>query len=85
MATHAFELCVMGDTGLKTGWVMCRHGAGVGRGEAGRDRAGWVGWGGVWVPRYKCCPLAPEIKFSVCLYAFFQLCSPAVLTSENVF
>ena len=24
----AFELCVVGDTGLKAGWVRCRHGAG---------------------------------------------------------
>ena len=33
LATLAFELCVVGDTGLKTGWVRCRHGA---RGGAGR-------------------------------------------------
>ena len=24
LATLAFELCVLGDTGLKTGWVRCR-------------------------------------------------------------
>ena len=38
LATLAFELCVVGDTGLKTGWVRCRHGAG--RGGAGRGGAG---------------------------------------------
>ena len=36
LATLAFELCVVGETGLKTGWVRCRHGAG-GRGVAGWD------------------------------------------------
>ena len=30
LATLAFELCIVGDTGLKTGWVRCRHGAGGG-------------------------------------------------------
>ena len=35
LATLAFGLCVVGDTGLKTGWVRCRHGA-------GRDGAGWL-------------------------------------------
>ena len=39
----AIKLCVAGgDTALKTGWVMCRHGAG-GRGGAG---VGGVGVGG---------------------------------------
>jgi len=36
----------VGDTGLKTGWVRCRHGVGwggAGRGGAGR---GGVGRGG---------------------------------------
>ena len=37
LAKLAFKLCVVGDTGLKTGWVRCRH-------RAGR---GGVGWGGV--------------------------------------
>ena len=32
LATLASKLCVVGDTGLKTGWVRCRH---------------WAGWGGV--------------------------------------
>ena len=32
LAKLAFELCVVGDTGLKTGWVRCRHGAGGGGG-----------------------------------------------------
>ena len=39
LATFAFKLCVVGDTGLNTGWVRCRHGAG--RGGAGS----W--WSGV--------------------------------------
>ena len=26
LATLAFQLCAVGDTGLKTGWVTCRHG-----------------------------------------------------------
>ena len=30
LATLAFKLCVVGDTGLKTGWERCRHGAGRG-------------------------------------------------------
>ena len=30
LATLAFKLCVVGDTRLKTGWVRCKHGAGVG-------------------------------------------------------
>ena len=38
LATLAFKLCVVGDTGLKTGWVRCRHGAGGGAG-------GGAGWG----------------------------------------
>ena len=35
LATPAFNLCDVGDTGFKTGWVRCSH------------RAGWggVGWG----------------------------------------
>ena len=32
LAALAFKLCVVGDTGLKTGWMRCRHGA---RGEGG--------------------------------------------------
>ena len=28
LAKPAFKLCVVGDTGLKTGLVRCRHGAG---------------------------------------------------------
>ena len=31
LAIDAFELCAVGDTGFKTGWVRCRHGAGAGR------------------------------------------------------
>ena len=30
LATLAFELSAVGDLGLKTGWVKCRHGAGRG-------------------------------------------------------
>ena len=41
LATLAFELCVVGDTGLKTGWVRCRHGAGRGGVRWGR-RGGYV-------------------------------------------
>ena len=37
LATIALKLCVVGDTGLKTGWVRYRHGAG----------RGGVGLGGV--------------------------------------
>ena len=37
LATLALQLCVVGQTGLKTGWVSCRHGAG----------RGGAGWGGV--------------------------------------
>ena len=44
LATLAFELCAVGDTGLKTGWVRCRHEAGgAGRGGAGRCGVGWGG------------------------------------------
>ena len=36
LETLAFELFVVGDDGIKTGWVRCRHGAsGLGRGGAG--------------------------------------------------
>ena len=35
LATLAFKQCAVGDTGLKTGWVRYRHGAGAGRGGAG--------------------------------------------------
>ena len=38
LATLAFKLRVVGDTGLKTGWVRCRHAAGGGGGWGG---AGW--------------------------------------------
>ena len=55
LATLAFELSALGGTGLKTGWVRCRHGAGRG----GVGLGGWVGRGGVGVPWYKCCFLAP--------------------------
>ena len=40
LAAFAFKLCVLGDTGLKTGWMRCRLGAG--RGGAGCGRAGWL-------------------------------------------
>ena len=33
LATLVCKLCAVGDTGLKTGPVRCRHGAGGGRGE----------------------------------------------------
>ena len=39
LATLAFKLCAVDDTGMKTGWVRCRHGAGWG---AGRGRGGYV-------------------------------------------
>ena len=35
LATFAFKRCVKGDTGLKTGWVSCRHVAGGGAGRGG--------------------------------------------------
>ena len=35
LATLAFKLRAVGETGLKTGWVRCRHGAGWGG-------AGWL-------------------------------------------
>ena len=41
LATLAFELCVVGDTELKTGWVRCRHG--TEGGAVGWDGAGWGG------------------------------------------
>ena len=31
LATLAFELCAVGDTRLKTGWVRCRYGRRWGR------------------------------------------------------
>ena len=36
LATLAFEVYAVGDTGLKTAWVRCRHGSGQ----------GGVRWGG---------------------------------------
>ena len=60
------KLCAVGDTGLKTGWVRCRHG--VGRGGAGWGGAGrgGAGWGGVVtyfadriVPQYKSHSYSP--------------------------
>ena len=48
LATLAFKLSVVGDTGLKTGCVRCRHAAGGAEGRGvGRGR---VGRGGVGVP-----------------------------------
>ena len=41
LVTLAFELCVVGETGLKTGWVRCRHVAG--RGGLGQGGVG-VSW-----------------------------------------
>ena len=46
LAKHAFKLCVVGDTGLKTGWVRCRHGAGRGGAGWGGAGRGGVGRGG---------------------------------------
>ena len=45
LATPALQLCFVGDTGMKTEWVRCRHGAGgrAGRGEMGGVRCGGVG------------------------------------------
>ena len=43
LATLAFGLCVVDDTGLKTGWVRCRHGSG--RVGSGRGGFGLVGVG----------------------------------------
>ena len=37
------KLCPVGDTGLKTGWVRCRHGAGRGVEGLGRGGVGWSG------------------------------------------
>ena len=48
-----FELCAVGDIGLKSGWVRCRHGAGRGGGGAVR-----VGLGDTMV---QVLLLAPEI------------------------
>ena len=48
LATLAFKKCAVGDTGLTTGWVRCRHGAG-GAGRGGGHRginvslSPWVG------------------------------------------
>ena len=39
LATLALGLCVVGDTGMKTGWVICRRGAGWAGGWGGE------GWG----------------------------------------
>ena len=49
----SFRKYVVGDSGLKTGWVRCRNGAGrdgtgrdwTGRGRTGLDRAGIGGVG----------------------------------------
>ena len=38
LVTLTFERCDVGETGLKTGWVRYRHGAGMG--------AGGRAWGG---------------------------------------
>ena len=47
-ATLAFELWVVGDTSLKTGWVGCQHGA------------GGAGWYGVF---YKCLKILRFVKY----------------------
>ena len=44
LATLAFELCVVGDTGLETWWVRCRHGARGGAGGAGFHDANVAPW-----------------------------------------
>ena len=84
LATLAFKLCAVGDTGLKAGWVRCRHGAeGI-----------WAGWGRVGIKWYKCCSLAPEIpslSVSVCVCSHFYSCALQLhllhreVHSENVF
>ena len=46
LATLEFKLYVVGDTGMKTGWVRCgREAGGAGRGGAGRIRVGLGGAG----------------------------------------
>ena len=79
------KLCAVGDTGLKTGWVRCKHG--VGRGGAGR---GGVGWGGVVtyfadriVPQYKSRSYSPEI-FSVCLCVDFFTAVLSIILHREV-
>ena len=73
LATLPFELSVVGDTGLKTRWVRCRHGTGWGWG---------VGRGGA----VQTLLLSPGNSVCVSVsvsFHFLQLCSPTVLTSEN--
>ena len=41
LAALAFELCVEGDTGLKTGWVRCKHGARWGGAGPGWEVVPW--------------------------------------------
>ena len=79
------KLCAVGDTGLKTGWVRCRHGVGGGRGGAGWGGVGrgGVGWGVVVtyfadriVPQYKSRPYSPgnsvqSVQFSLCPVTIF--------------
>ena len=81
LATLAFKLFVVGDTGLKTGWVRCRHGAG----KSGTGRCG-VGLGGV-VTYFadRICtilqifPLSPGnrvcLSVSVCVSIHFYICA----------
>ena len=54
VATIAFNLCVAGDTGLKAGWVRCRHWAGR------RGGAGWV------LSQYRCCSEPRNVKNIAC-------------------
>ena len=69
LATLTFELCVVGDTGLKTGRVRCRHGA-------GRGGAEWLSTLLiVSVPCYKCCSSAPKISVCVSASNHFYSCA----------
>ena len=64
------KLFAVGDTGLKTGWVRCRHGAG--RGGAGRGGVVTYFAGRI-VPQYNSFFLAPEnVCHCVCLYSLHR-------------
>ena len=59
LATLAFKPFVLGDTGLETGWVRCRHGAG----------RGGVGWGGAGVAMVQMPPYTSGLVSCACVCA----------------